>query len=302
MLELSKEIEDFLKYIQNEKGYSLHTLKAYQRDLKEFLLFIQKDYPEFNLSQFNSQLIKKFIFEIKNQGKASATIARKIGSLRSFLKFLLKKNKIEGSLYFKLPFPKREKRIPNVPTEEEINLFIEKIKEKDFLTLRDKTILEIFYSSGLRVSELSNLTLDQILLPSRFIKVLGKGKKARIVPFGDKAYLVLKKYLRYREILLNKLQKSNKFVFLNFRGEKLSERGIRYILRKRGLEGNFPHLHPHLLRHSFATHLLNAGADLRSIQEMLGHSSLATTEKYTQIHYEFLLKNYLKAHPKAKKG
>ncbi len=301
ILQLFGEVESFLSYIKNEKHYSEHTLKAYRNDLKEFLSFISKKYSDFTLEQLKDKLIKDFLFEIKFQNKNSSTIERKISCLRSFLKFLLKEGKINDPIHIRLPFPKKKKSIPNVPTEEEINLLIDNMEEKDFLALRNKAILEIFYGSGLRVSELANLTLKQIDLLFRFIKVFGKGKRQRIVPFGWKAYFVLKKYLEIREIFLEKLNKYTEFVFLNFRGDKLSERGIRYLIKKEGQKKNLPYLHPHLLRHSFATHLLNAGADLRTIQEFLGHSSLATTEHYTQVNYEFLFKNYFKAHPKANK-
>lgn len=300
-IELCKEIENFLCHLKNEKQYSHHTLRAYERDLKDFLFFIQKNFPIFSLSQLNFQLVKEFLYEINTEDKSSSTIIRKVSALRSFFKFLIKRNKIKDSLYLKIQLPKREKSLPNVPTEEEVNLFIESLEEKNFLTLRNKALIEIFYSSGLRVSEVANLTLEQINFFSKFIKVLGKGKKQRIVPFGEKAFLILKKYLEARENLLKRLKKDNPFVFLNFKGERLTERGIRFLLKKEGLRKNLPNLHPHLLRHSFATHLLNSGADLRSIQELLGHSSISTTERYTQINYEFLLKNYLKAHPRATK-
>ena len=208
--------------------------------------------------------------------------------------------KIRKNLSEFLSNPKVPKKIPFVPGEEEINTAIEQEKNEDFLSLRNRAIFEIAYGCGLRVSEIANLNLKNLDLDLRILKIKGKGGKERIVPIGKKGAEVLKKYLIKRNEYLAKLKKTSEYLFLNFRGEKISDRGIGLLVKKWGIKHGIPYLHPHTLRHAFATHLLNAGADLRNIQEMLGHSSLATTEIYTKVNYEYLLKVYLKAHPRAK--
>ena len=198
-----------------------------------------------------------------------------------------------------LTAPKIEKRLPYVPSEEELNAMIEEVRGEDFLGARDRALLELIYGCGLRVSEASNLTLSQIDLHLRVLRVRGKGGKERLVPFGKKAAEALEEYLQKREEKLRELGKDSPYLFLNARGERLGERGIRYLIKKLGLESGLLSLHPHALRHAFATHLLNAGADLRSIQELLGHANLSTTEIYTKVSYEYLLKVYLSSHPRA---
>ena len=298
---IRSDLKDFLNYLTFEKNYSFNTIKGYQRDLEEFLAFLENQ----QINSFDSLEpfhIRYYLLFLKKEKKEPTTIARKLSSIRSFFKYLLKQKKIKRNLLNYLSNPKISKKIPLVPTEEEINLFIDSIEDdkKKFSSLRDKALLEIAYGCGLRVSEIANLTLDQINFKLQIIRVIGKGEKERIVPFGKKALKSLREYLEIRESLLSKLKKETFYVFINWRGEKLTERGIRYIIKNRGEKHGLSYLHPHVLRHAFATHLLNAGADLRSIQEMLGHSSLATTEIYTKVNYEYLLKTYLKAHPRAK--
>lgn len=297
---IEKFLEDFLNYLSIEKNYSTNTIKSYKRDLEDFINFLESQKIS-SLESLEPFHIRLYLFSLKREKKSATTIARKLSSIRSFLKYLIKQRKIKKSLFGYLSNPKISKKIPLVPTEEELNNFIDSLEgENRFLSIRDKALLEVAYGCGLRVSEIANLTIDQINFGLQIIKVLGKGKKERIVPFGKKALKALKEYLKIREELLLKLKKKSPYVFLNFKGEKLSERGIRYIVKKWGEKKGLSYLHPHILRHAFATHLLNAGVDLRSIQEMLGHSSLTTTEVYTKVNYEYLLKTYLKAHPRAK--
>lgn len=297
---IERFLKDFLNYLGIEKGYSSNTIKSYQRDLEDFLNFLKTQKIK-SLEFLDPLHIRLYLFFLKREKKSATTIARKLSSIRSFLKYLLKQRKIKKSPLNYLSTPKIVKKIPLVPTEEELNSFIDSLENEDrFLSIRDKALLEVAYGCGLRVSEIVNLTIEQINFGLQIIRVLGKGKKERIVPFGKRALKALKEYLSIRESHLLKLKKKNPYVFLNFKGEKLTERGIRHIIKKRGEKGGLAYLHPHILRHAFATHLLNAGVDLRSIQEMLGHSSLTTTEIYTKVNYEYLLKTYLKAHPRAK--
>lgn len=296
-------LRDFLNYLSFEKNYSSNTIRGYKKDLIEFLKFLENQKIE-SLESLKPFHFRYYILFLKKRKKEATTIARKLSSIRSFLKYLLKHKKIKKNLINCLSSPKISKKLPLVPTEEEINNFIDYLKEEKnrFLYFRDKALLEIAYGCGLRVSEIANLTLEQINLGLQLIRVIGKGGKERIVPFGKKALKALKDYLEVRNVLLSQLNKDNPYVFLNLRGEKLTDRGIRYIVKERGKKQGLFYLHPHTLRHAFATHLLNAGVDLRSIQEMLGHSSLTTTEVYTKVNYEYLLKTYLKAHPRAKEN
>ena len=294
-------LEDFLSYLSFEKNYSVNTIKGYRKDLEEFLKFLETQKIE-SLDSLKPFHLRYYLLFLKREKREPTTIARKLSSIRSFLKYLLKQKKVKKNLVNYLSNPKISKKLPLVPTEEEINNFIDNLDKgrNKFLDLRDRVLLEIAYGCGLRVSEIANLTLDQINFGLQIIRIVGKGKKERIVPFGKKALKALKDYLEIRDFLLSKLNKKTNYVFLNLRGEKLTERGIRYIIKERGKKQGLFYLHPHTLRHAFATHLLNAGVDLRSIQEMLGHSSLTTTEVYTKVNYEYLLKIYLKAHPRAK--
>lgn len=297
---IEKYLKEFLDYLTFEKNYSFNTIRSYKKDLEGFLEFLKNQNIN-SLESLEPFYIRLYLLFLKKEKKEATTIARKLSSIRSFLKYLLKQKKIKKSLFSYLSNPKVSKKLPLVPTEEEINSFIDSLgSNEEFLDIRDRALLEVAYGCGLRVSEIANLTIDQINFGLQIIRVLGKGKKERIVPFGKKAFEALREYLKIRESLLTKLKKKSPYVFLNFKGEKLTERGIRYIVKKRSKKRGLTYLHPHILRHAFATHLLNAGVDLRSIQEMLGHSSLTTTEVYTKVNYEYLLKTYLKAHPRAK--
>ncbi|MCD6548747.1 MAG: tyrosine recombinase XerC [Thermodesulfobacterium sp.] len=294
-------LEDFLNYLSFEKNYSVNTIRGYRKDLEEFLKFLEAQKIE-SLESLEPFHLRYYFLFLKREKREPTTIARKLSSIRSFFKYLLKQKKVKKNLVNYLSNPKISKKLPLVPTEEEINNFIDNLEEgrNEFLDLRDRALLEIAYGCGLRVSEIANLTLDQINFGLQIIRIVGKGKKERIVPFGKKAFKALKDYLEIRDFLLSKLNKETNYVFLNLRGERLTERGIRYVIKERGKKQGLFYLHPHTLRHAFATHLLNAGVDLRSIQKMLGHSSLTTTEVYTKVNYEYLLKTYLKAHPRAK--
>ncbi|QER42426.1 tyrosine recombinase XerC [Thermodesulfobacterium sp. TA1] len=293
-------LEEFLRHLTVAKNYSLQTIKAYKKDLEGFLnhckhLNIEnpKDLQPFHL--------RTYLATLKNLKKEPATLARKVSSLRSFFKFLYQKGVITKNLALYLSTPRVSKKIPRVPTEEEINRLIDGLKGEKFLTLRNKVILELGYGCGLRVGELTSLTIKNLNLELKFLRVLGKGNKERIVPFGEKAKHLLEVYLKVRERVLLGLGKNHEFVLINAKGDRLTDRGVRYLLKNLGKTYGMEYLHPHTLRHSFATHLLNAGADLRTIQELLGHASLLTTEIYTKVNYEHLLRVYLKAHPRAKK-
>jgi integrase/recombinase XerC len=290
---MKEYIEEFLFYLEKQKGYSLETIRAYRVDLEEFFSFCD--------SKVSALTIRSFILDLKRKGLKPTTILRKVSTLKSFFKFLTKKGLPIDPRVLAISYGGVKRNIPSVPTEEELSALFSHKNEGDFLSLRDKALFEFLYATGVRVSEACALKLSQINFELRMIRVIGKGGKERLIPFGSKAYFALKRYLQAREELLKRLGEKTDFVFINSKGKPLSARGVRYLLKKASKVLN-KRVHPHLLRHAFATHLLNAGCDLRSIQEMLGHSSLATTERYISVSYEHLLKVYLKAHPRAKEG
>ena len=293
-------IEKFLTHLQTEKGYSKHTLRGYKKDLEDFLDFLTSHDVK-NPDQITPFLLRLYIYDLKSRRFSPSSISRKLSSLRSFFKYLLKHKILKTDLRSFLHNPKQEKRLPFVPTEEEINSFIDSLKGEDFFSLRNRLIFELGYGCGLRISEIKNLTLEDIEIEQGFLRIKGKGKKERLVPFGKKAKEILKNYLLKRKEFLNSLGKNSKYLFLNKNGDPITERGLFYVIKRLSKPVFFAKLHPHTLRHAFATHLLNAGADLRNIQELLGHANLLTTEIYTKINYEHLLKTYLSAHPRAKK-
>jgi integrase/recombinase XerC len=291
------KVEDFLKFLEIEKHYSPQTLRAYRVDLSQFLDFLkQSEYSQAELSPIH---LKSYVLELKKRGLKASSLSRKISALKSFAKYLFQRGEIQGSSLSKMNIGRIRSPLPRVPFEEELNVMLDCLEGEDFKALRTKAILELIYATGLRVSEASSLKLEDLSLTSGFLRTKGKGGKERVLPVGKRALKVLSRYLEKRKELLRNLKKDSPYLFINLRGERLSERWIFELIKREGRRCGLLGLHPHALRHAFATHLLNAGMDLRSIQELLGHSSLATTQKYTKVQYEFLLKNYLKAHPRA---
>ncbi len=286
-------ITEYLKYLEKQKGYSKETIRAYRVDLEEFF--------KFSGSELTPSILRAYILNLKKKRLKPTTIMRKLSTIKSFLKFLAKRGIPVDLRLFRVSYGRIKRSTPNVPTEEEVSLLCSLKNGKDFQSLRDRALFEFLYATGLRVSEICSLKIPQINFELRMVRALGKGGKERLVPFGEKAYQALKEYMQARDELLIRFGKTTDFVFLNSKGTPLTTRGVRFILKKVSQFFN-KRVHPHLLRHAFATHLLNAGCDLRSIQAMLGHSNLATTERYVSLSYEHLLKVYLKAHPRAKEG
>ncbi|MFN3920898.1 MAG: site-specific tyrosine recombinase/integron integrase [Caldimicrobium sp.] len=292
------KIEAFLKYLEIERNFSKNTLRAYAKDLEEFKCFLEKN--SILLETLTLPHLREYILSLKIKGSKASTINRKVSALRSFLKFLAKKGYFTNTLASKLTFKESSTKLPYVPSEEEVNQLINQVSLDDFQNLRTRIIFELLYGSGLRISELANLRLNDLDLERKIIRVRGKGQKERLVPISKRAMEVLTLYLFQREALLSSLKKDTDYLFINKLGKRLSERWIFELIKKEGLKRGLYKLHPHALRHAFATHLLNAGMDLRSIQALLGHKSLATTQRYTKVQYEYLLKVYLQAHPRAK--
>jgi len=286
-----KEIQDYKRYLSYEKNYSFHTVKNYIKDIEQFVVFNNKKI------EVDENDIKRFLEFLGKKKYSRRSIARKIVAIRNFYKFLIKIRRIKINPFTYILTPKAEKKLPSVLTEKEIENLMSAATGKDFISLRDRTILELIYSTGIRVSELVNLDVSDIDFVNEEIKVLGKGGKQRIIPAGSVALNILHCYLKE----LKKIDTSG-ILFINKNKKRLTQRFVELMIKKYAkVAGIEKRVTPHTLRHSFATHLLDRGADLRSVQELLGHSNLSTTQIYTHLSIQKLKKEYDKAHPRAKK-
>ncbi|MBM7586822.1 integrase/recombinase XerC [Bacillus pakistanensis] len=288
----------FVEYLQIEKNYSKYTIEYYQDDIQEFYLFLTQQSIN-KLDDVEYLDARLFLTSLHERNLSRATIARKISSLRSFYRFLNRDRKTSENPFALVSQPKSEKRLPKFFYEEELESLLNVCEGDEPLQVRNRAIFELLYATGIRVSECERLTLTDIDFSLSTILVKGKGNKERYVPFGGYAHDALELYIKQsRNILLKDQEHST--VFVNFRGAPITSRGIRHILteliNKASLNGK---IHPHMLRHTFATHLLNNGADLRTVQELLGHSNLSSTQVYTHVTKEHLRKTYLNHHPRA---
>lgn len=300
---MHKAVEEFLDSIKYEKNCSPHTIEAYARDLKEFLSYLdggRGSLPQ--LSEIDHISIRDFLGHLHRKGNRRSSIGRKLASIRSFFKFLHKEGRINANPARLVQTPRQEKRNPEFLSESEIETILGLPDSSTDKGARDRAILELLYATGMRVSELVSLNTEDCHLAHSVVRVRGKGKKERIVPFGEQSKRALGDYLAFRSRLL--MRKRNvrqpNALFLNLRGERLTSRSVQRLLadyvRESALLLN---VHPHMFRHSFATHLLNRGADLRSIQELLGHQDLSTTQKYTHLAIDELIRSYRASHPRA---
>ncbi len=285
-------INKFLRYLEVERGLSLHTVRAYKKDLEEFFNYSKREPDKIEMMD-----IRGFIAEQIKHGLNKTTVSRRLSSLRSFFKYMNREGYLRSNPAKLVSTLKRSKLLPNFLSVDEVFSLVEGPKGIGFIPARDKAILELLYSSGLRVSELTGLNTDDINIKECMIKIKGKGKKERIVPVGSKAIDAIKSYLIERVLRKSK----DRALFLNRWGSRLTDRGVRRIVVKyaKSLSIN-RQIGPHTIRHSFASHLLQGGADLRVIQELLGHSSLSTTQKYTHLDVTHLMDVYDKSHPFAK--
>jgi integrase/recombinase XerC len=288
----SRYLNDYLEHLTHIKKFSPHTVKAYRQDIQQFF-----DYFEENNLAVDKNTIRDYISVIFLRTKNKATISRKIYALKSFYGYLVKQGKLAKNPFDAVSSPKNEKKLPEILTENEMSAFLDKLPEETFLQVRNKAVFEFLYATGLRISELVNLRITDINFTDDMVRVLGKGKKERIVPFNEQAKSMLLKYLDRARL---QFKKPVDYIFLNAWGRKITERAIELILHKTFIEmmESNKSVYPHLFRHSFATHLLQRGANLRVIQELLGHESLSTTEKYTSLNYSDLLNVYKKYHPR----
>lgn len=300
MRTLDRYIEDFILYLKLEKNASEHTIASYTADIANFLSYATEQGFTGGLDSVSHIQIRSYLAVMKEGGYARRTIARRIAALRSLFRFLCRENILESNPFNSVHTPKLEKRLPELLAETEIDeLFC--LPAENELGLRDLAILELLYATGVRVSELVGLNLKDIDFDSRFVLVYGKGAKERIVPVGRKAIEALKDYLsRTRPTLCSGTNKVHQKVFVNSRGGPLTDRSVRRILEKYvTMLALSKRVSPHTIRHSFATHLLDHGADLRFVQELLGHVSLSTTQLYTHISREKLKSVYRQSHPRA---
>ena len=288
-------INAFLVHLQN-KNFSPHTIRSYRADLQEFLLFLKKR-SQSDLRAFTSATIRSFLASLQTLHQpARNTVLRKIASLRSLAAFLLEQGKLERNPFKLLPAPKREKILPKFLSVPETERLLDTAAHSKHFAARDKALFELMYSSGLRRSEVTGLRVKDIDFFNGIVKVLGKGSKERLVPVTDAALDALKTYLACR-----KNPQPDDALFLNKNGKPLTGDGLAYIFKNTAISSHLARkVTPHSLRHSFATHLLNNGCDLRSLQEMLGHKSLAATQVYTHVSLEKLKSVYDHAHPKSK--
>jgi integrase/recombinase XerC len=296
---MNRAIRAFLDDLKNRRGLSPNTIFGYESDLVQFQVFLEDELGSSKPSSVDVLAIRSFLAHLHGQGLARASIARKLAALRTFFRFLLREGTIEKNPARLVSTPRLDRKLPLRIEEGEVESLLEAPDTATPLGRRDRAMLELLYGAGLRVGELVALDLSTCDLESRLVRVWGKGGKERIVPFGEPAEEALRSYLPDRRALVA-LGEGTDALFLNHRGGRLTARSVRRLmegyLKLTALRSG---LSPHSLRHAFATHLLEHGCDLRAIQELLGHQSLSTTQKYTQLSTKRLLEVYEKSHPKA---
>ena len=293
----------FLSFLALNRNVSRHTRRAYESDLVQFLAFVAEDRGvkrrDLDPASLDRRAVRGFMADVHARGLSRATAARKLAAVRTFLRYLRRESLIEGDPGSLVPTPKRDVRMPAHLSEREMQALLSAPSTADPLGRRDRAVLELFYASGLRLSELAGLDIDDVNLSAKMVRVLGKGGKERLVPFGAPAASALRTYLKDRDALVGIRDRGQ--LFVNYRGTRLTSRSIdrlvrRYVATCSARMG----ISPHALRHSFATHLLQRGADLRVIQELLGHSRISTTQRYTHVNAAQLLDVYNKSHPRAR--
>jgi len=303
-----EQLRSFLDYIRLNRNVSPHTAAAYESDLSQFIAYAERDTGRKGTLQpahLDLDLIRGFLGELHREGRSRASVARKVSALRTFVRYLRREGLIESDPAALAVAPKREVKVPAHLTVDEMAQLLETPDANAPLGQRDRAILELFYASGIRLSELVALDLEDVDLSGRMVRVMGKGRKERIVPFNQKAAASVRVWLKARVALMQdgsrrRALKADDALFVNARGGRLTGRSIQRLVARyvRSCSTRFG-ISPHALRHSFATHLLQAGADLRAIQELLGHASLSTTQVYTGVDAERLLAAYRSAHPRA---
>ena len=301
-------LDDFLKHLKYERNLSEHTLRNYESDMVQFYDYIapldkNDERREVPIRSIDNLTIREYMATLYEKKKKKSSIHRKVATLRTFFRFLCREEILENNPAMLVSSPRVDRKLPNHLSIEQMVRFIEAPETESVLGKRDRAILELLYASGLRVSELVGLNLLDIDFNNQTLRVKGKGRKERMVPFGNHAKAALEIYLGVRGELLIEADPDDRdplAVFMNYQGTRITTRSVGRMLDKYCKEcTDLPHVSPHALRHSFATHLLDAGADLRTIQELLGHVRLSTTQQYTHVSTDRLMEVYDKAHPKA---
>lgn len=292
--------DKFLRYLIVERGYSEKTREAYEEDLTNFERFLTES-GEDDLLKINHLDVRVYLSYLTDERYSRNSISRKIASLRSFYQYLLKEEVIKENPFSYVHLKKKNLKLPRFFYENEMQVLFDSVKGEKPLDLRNQALLEVLYGSGIRLSECSNLKLAEIDFDSEVMLIHGKGNKERYAPLGSFAQDALQEYCeKGRKVLMDKYHKSHDYVFVNHHGEPITPTGIEYVLnqviKKSSLDSS---IHPHMLRHTFATHLLNNGADMRTVQELLGHANLSTTQIYAHVTKESLQKNYRSFHPRA---
>lgn len=301
---MNEAMQQFGEYLKGEKNASLHTLKNYLGDLRQFADFLQQRYPGTlqaglkGLPQIDPAVLRVFLSDLF-KGHGATSVARKLSTLRTFFNYCARQGWVQNNPAKEIKSPKIPKRVPKFLTIDEIMALLSAPRSSGNLEIRDKAILELFYASGLRLSELVGLNVEDIQLVDKTVRIVGKGDKERMVPIGEKAVASLRVYIEKRGNM-SIPNATHQAMFLNKLGGRLSARAIERLLdkylKRAGIQKKVT---PHVLRHTFATHMLNQGADMRGIQELLGHSSLSTTQRYTHVELDKLTEVYDKTHPKA---
>ena len=331
---MKSAIEKYLNYLANVRNSSAHTIRNYKSDLCQFVAFLSPPGAEIPaMAQLDHHLIREYVADLYGQQLEKSSIARKLAALRSFCRYCVREGLLTANPARLVPAPKLPRRLPSVQTAEELNGFLDKIgkldqkaaqsgragavpgaskrargpsaattEKSEMIPKRDRALLEMLYAAGLRVSELTGLNLEDIDQSGQMLRVRGKGRKERLVPYGSKAQAALEAYAPLREQLLGRLKSApqRQAVFLNYAGRRITPRSVARIVKKyvRMMDTGWD-FHPHSFRHAFATHLLTDGADLRAIQELLGHQSLSTTQKYTHTSIRHLMEVFDRSHPRA---
>jgi len=291
-----KLLDEFINFLRVERGLSRNTQQSYRIDLNEYIAFINR--RGLNLASIEPEGVMDFLLGLKARGLTTSSVVRKLVAVRMFCRFLVNEGYIPSDPTEFLDSPKREIRLPSVLTKTEVENILNKPDISTPAGIRDKALLELLYATGMRISEVRDLSIDNLNLKGGFIRCSGKGGKERIVPLGRKAIEAIERYLNYRAGL-SALQKSN-CLFVNSRGEKFTRQGLWQIIKKYiRSAGINKKITPHTFRHSFATHLLQGGADLRSVQEMLGHADISTTQLYLHLDRQGIQEAYRRYHPRA---
>lgn len=300
---MNKPTNEFLTHLKSERNYSPQTIKSYGEDIDKFFDFLLEE--DVLMDQVDIIVIRNFLTKELNSGVSKRSCKRRLSALKHFYSFLVEQKYVEDNPFLFVDVPKIDKKYPHALYKEQVKeILTENAKRTDDLMIRDQAILSTLYFTGMRAAELVSLTIQSVTLNQRIIRVIGKGNKERILPISEECKKDLERYINFtRKELLGNAKVPTNALFLNSRGEKLTTRGLEYILDSiEEKTGTFVGLHPHILRHSFATHLLENGADLRVIQELLGHASLNATQVYTHVTEKEMQQEYLSAHPRARKN